>query len=91
MFGGRKNELLFQRGGINFNDIPAWQKRGVGIYWEDYQKESWNPKIKQTVCATRRRVKINMDLPMKNEYSRFIHKLIVENHSELGTVRTTNI
>jgi tRNA(His) 5'-end guanylyltransferase len=25
-----KNELLFQNG-INFNDLPAWQKRGVGL------------------------------------------------------------
>ncbi|MGI8554262.1 MAG: tRNA(His) guanylyltransferase Thg1 family protein, partial [Dehalococcoidia bacterium] len=28
-----KNELLFQHG-INFNDLPGWQKRGVGLSWE---------------------------------------------------------
>src|SRR5947208_6957524 len=28
-----KNELLFQNG-INFNDLPLWQRRGVGLYWE---------------------------------------------------------
>ena len=28
-----KHELLFQRG-INFNDLPDWQKRGVGLYWK---------------------------------------------------------
>ena len=28
-----KNELLFRRG-INFNDLPPWQRRGTGIYWE---------------------------------------------------------
>src|SRR5262249_6355240 len=27
-----KNELLFQRG-INFNDVPHWQRRGTGLYW----------------------------------------------------------
>src|ERR1700687_3966974 len=26
-----KNELLF-RNGINFNDVPLWQKRGIGLY-----------------------------------------------------------
>jgi len=31
-----KNELLFQKG-TNFNDIEAWQKRGVGMYWETYE------------------------------------------------------
>jgi tRNA(His) guanylyltransferase len=32
-----KNELLFQHG-INYNDLPNWQKRGTGLYWEDYEK-----------------------------------------------------
>ena len=26
----QKNELLFQAG-INFNDLPTWQKRGIGF------------------------------------------------------------
>jgi len=29
-----KNELLFSRG-INYNDLPAWQKRGIGLYRTD--------------------------------------------------------
>lgn len=32
-----KNQLLFDSR-INFNDLPSWQKRGVGLYWESYQK-----------------------------------------------------
>ena len=28
-----KNELLFQKG-INYNDLPGWQKKGVGVYCE---------------------------------------------------------
>lgn len=28
-----KNKLLFQIGGVNFNRIPLWHKRGVGVYW----------------------------------------------------------
>jgi len=30
-----KNELLFSRGGVNYNDLPAWQKRGAGLFWKD--------------------------------------------------------
>ena len=45
-----KNELLFQ-GGINFNDLPAWQKRGTGLYWEEYVKEGINPQTGQSVAA----------------------------------------
>ncbi|MEP7338735.1 MAG: tRNA(His) guanylyltransferase Thg1 family protein, partial [Acidobacteriota bacterium] len=37
-----KNELLFQRG-INFNEVPNWQKRGIGLYWETYGKQAVNP------------------------------------------------
>lgn len=39
----QKNELLFQSG-INFNRLPEWQRRGVGVYWEGYEKEGHNPR-----------------------------------------------
>ena len=71
-----KNELLFQNG-INFNDVPAWQKRGTGVYWETFQKEGFNPKLGQPVTATRRRIKIDRDLPMAEEYGSFIAGLLV--------------
>jgi len=70
-----KNELLFQHG-INFNDLPRWQKRGVGIFWEEYQKEGFNPVTNESVMATRRRLKVEMELPMKDGYAEFIRGLI---------------
>lgn len=73
-----KNEFLFQRG-INFNDLPAWQKRGIGMYWELYDKEGWNPITQTHVVAQRRRLKIDYDLPMRDEYSEFIRKLLESN------------
>ena len=72
----QKNELLFQHG-INFNDIPAWQKRGVGLYWEQHQKPSANPLTGEAVIALRRRIKRDFDLPMKDEYSQFVKALTV--------------
>ncbi len=70
-----KNELLFQHG-INFNDVPNWQKRGVGLYWEEYEKQGFNPISGETVPALRRRIRQDLDLPMKDEYSKFIAKLL---------------
>ena len=70
-----KNEFLFQRG-INFNDLPNWQKRGIGIYWEAFEKEAWNPKTQTPVVAQRRRLKIDYDLPMRDEYSEFISRVL---------------
>jgi tRNA(His) guanylyltransferase len=73
-----KNEFLFQRG-INFNDLPNWQKRGVGIYWGAFEKEAWNPQTQTSVIAQRRRLKTDYDLPMGDEYSEFIRKLLEKN------------
>lgn len=72
----QKNELLFQKG-INFNSVPAWQKRGVGLYWESYEKEAINPKTGQKVMAQRKRLKVDYELPMKDAYSDFINDLIL--------------
>lgn len=76
-----KNELLFNKG-INYNDIPDWQKRGIGLYWENYDKECINPKSNEKTYATRRRVKVDHNLPMKDEYSTFIYNLIASSADE---------
>ncbi len=73
-----KNELLFQHG-INFNDLPAWQKRGVGLYWEEYDRPAANPATGEKVFARRRRIRRDLELPMKDDYSAFLRKLIAEN------------
>jgi len=66
-----KNELLFQHG-INFNDVPAWQKRGTGVYWETFEKQGFNPKLGQAVTAVRRRLKVDRQLALGEEYKRFV-------------------
>lgn len=70
-----KNELLFQYG-INFNDLPSWQKRGVGLYWEEYSKSAVNPLTNEEVVARRRRIRIDFDLPMKNDYAQFLRSIV---------------
>ena len=76
----QKNELLFSHG-INFNDLPTWQKRGVGVYWQAYEKGAENPVTHQKVTASRRRLQRDMELPMKDAYSRFIEELVAKDHS----------
>lgn len=66
-----KNELLFQSG-INYNDLPAWQRRGTGFYWENHDKEGVNPITAEKVIARRRRIKRDLELPMKDAYGEFI-------------------
>ena len=70
-----KNEYLFQQG-INFNHLPNWQKRGIGVYWEQFDKEAMNPVTNERVIAHRSRLTVDLDLPMKDQYSEFIHKML---------------
>lgn len=75
-----KNELLFQRG-INFNNLPAWQRRGIGVLWEEYDKAAMNPKTGEAVTARRRRLQTVLDLPMRDEFSAFVAGLLGSNGS----------
>ena len=70
-----KNELLFQHG-INVNALPKWQKRGVGLYWEEYNRVSINPMTNDEVSARRRRIRIDPELTLKESYSDFIRSLL---------------
>ena len=66
-----KNELLFSRG-INFDKLPAWQKRGVGVFWADVEKTGFNPITNQEVTASRRVLDVNYELPLGEEYARYV-------------------
>ena len=70
-----KNELLFSRG-INFNDLPNWQKRGVGLYWIKTLKSGYNPNDNSEVQVERNVIYTDLDLPMREEYSDFILKML---------------
>lgn len=70
-----KNELLFQHG-INFNDLPLWQRRGSGLYWADVPHEGFNPKTQEPVTTTRRRLQVDMELPMKEAFSAWVEERI---------------
>jgi tRNA(His) guanylyltransferase len=70
-----KHDLLFSHG-INYNDLPAWQKRGVGFYWEDFQKTGLNPLTQQPVETTRRRLATHLELPLGEAYESFIRRML---------------
>lgn len=70
-----KNELLFERG-LNFNELPSWQKRGIGLYWEEYDKPASNPITNEIVTARRRRIRTDYELPMKEDYGTFVRSIV---------------
>lgn len=71
-----KNELLFRMAGINYNDVPLWQKRGSGVYWEQYEKKAVNPITDVKVSAQRTRLKVDYELPMKDQFAEMVAALI---------------
>lgn len=66
-----KNEYLFQHG-INFNELPAWQKRGSGVYWQTLEKIGFNPKTGENVKTQRRELWVNTELPVKERYANWL-------------------
>lgn len=73
---GDKNELLFQLGQINFNDLPHWQKRGVGCAWQSYPTAGINPMSGEVSQGTRTKISIEVNLPMKEDYREFVLNLM---------------
>lgn len=57
------HDLLFQKG-INLNEIPTWQKRGILIAREEYEKEGYDPRAGKNVTVTRYKVVQLWDLPL---------------------------
>ena len=72
-----KNELLFSKG-INYNDLPNWQKRGVGAAFQDVQKEGFNPVKQKKVFTIRRELTVEYDLPLGGDYREYILKMLAD-------------
>jgi tRNA(His) 5'-end guanylyltransferase len=70
-----KKELLL-RHGIRFDELPAWQTYGVGVYYTYYDKTSINPITDESVIATRRKLDVDYKLPQREEYARMVDILL---------------
>ncbi len=70
-----KNEMLFLAG-INFNDLPSWQKRGMGFAWREYQKPAVNKKTGEPTISTRRAIDQQLELPLGDEYARYVQHFV---------------
>lgn len=57
------HDILFDRG-INIAEVPAWQRRGVGIYKKEVYVEGYNPISKENVLSKRKRIFVDWNLPL---------------------------
>ena len=78
----QKNEILFERG-INYNDLPSWQKRGIGIFFRNEQRQGFNPVTQETVSCLRRALHVETELPTGREYSQFVTRIVDESNRKM--------
>lgn len=83
-----KNELLFERG-INYNDLPLWQKRGISMYFRDEQRQGLNPVTKKTTTYTRHALHIETELPVGPEYSQFLYTILEDMKRRINVQKTS--
>jgi len=70
-----RNELLFSNG-INFNDLPTWERRGIGFYFRSVETTGVDPRTGEPVRSTARELVTDSELPMRAEYEAFIRRLL---------------
>ena len=70
-----KNELLFGNG-INYDSLPSWQKRGIGIYWDNDAKEGLNPITANGETAEKRALITDYEIPLGSEYADFVSSFL---------------
>ena len=70
-----KNELLFSYG-TNFNDLPLWQKRGIGFYYKMVEKEGVDPRNNAKVAVMRRGLATEYELPMNDAYAALLNGIM---------------
>lgn len=71
----QKNELLFAHG-INFNEVPAWHRRGAAVFWQDYRKQALDPRDGSPVSAQRRRLARDLELPLGEAYEAYVRAFV---------------
>lgn len=70
-----KLKLLSDRG-IDFDTVPAWQKRGSAVVWSSRKQEGSDPRTGEEVVARRPILVSNYELPEGDQYSLFLHEII---------------
>jgi tRNA(His) 5'-end guanylyltransferase len=56
-----KKELLSQYG-IDYDTLPAWQRKGVNVTWQEVEKDGWNPQTQTSTVTTRRELRHDLKL-----------------------------
>ena len=71
-----EKKALLDSENIDFDSLPDWQKKGVGIYWGEVEKTGFDPIKKEEVKVKRRKIIENYNLPSGKEYEKMISEFM---------------
>ncbi|MFZ5790799.1 MAG: tRNA(His) guanylyltransferase Thg1 family protein [Pseudomonadota bacterium] len=74
-------EMLL-RHGIDFDQLPSWQRQGVGLYWQSYEKRGHDPVANREVMAIRRRIVTEFFLPSGADCAALLQRVMAEAERE---------
>ncbi|AEG18964.1 tRNA(His) guanylyltransferase Thg1 family protein [Methanobacterium paludis] len=60
------HDIIFDKG-TNIAEVPAWQRRGVGLYRKKVQVEGFNPISNKKVLSERLRLFVDWNVPIFDE------------------------
>ena len=69
---------LLQEKGINFDEVPVWQRYGTGIFYKDVEREGFNPIKNEKVIAQRRELFADYEIPHGDEYRKYVVEFLKE-------------
>jgi tRNA(His) 5'-end guanylyltransferase len=72
-----KNELLYSYG-VNFTDLPRWQRRGIGLSYKEYSYRGVDRRTGAPHHVMRRRLIVNRELAKGAEYRMYVERLCEE-------------
>ena len=72
-----QERLVRELTGIDCDDLPGWQRHGVGLYMETYEKVGINPLTGEEGIAERRRIQVDSELPSRVEYRERVMGLLL--------------
>ncbi len=75
---GERHELVYRELGVNLNEVPTWQRRGVLLYREEYEKHAVDRATGREVRVKRRRVVEEWNPPLfsTEEGARLIARIL---------------
>jgi tRNA(His) 5'-end guanylyltransferase len=89
--GSRFQRRLLSEHAVDPDRLPAWQLRGVGLYWEPYEKLGVDPRDGKRVLAQRHRVRVDEELPTGRAYAELVRRIVRRDLSAAHAPRARRI